>query len=147
MEIKSLEEFHNQAAAKDGKQRRCKSCVSLHTKNNKESNRKKANKWLNQNKEKAKVIAKKTKKKYRAKHTERENLRRAAKKRQTPDISKLEKAMIRGLYLIREILSNSCGEEYHVDHIVPICKGGAHVFDNLQIITAKENLKKGGRHE
>ena len=41
------------------------------------------------------------------------------------------------------ILGNSCGEKFHVDHIHPISKGGLHVFDNLQILSAEENLKKG----
>ena len=32
---------------------------------------------------------------------------------------------------------------YHVDHITPLAKGGAHHPDNLQILSAEENLKKG----
>ena len=33
----------------------------------------------------------------------------------------------------------------HVDHIVPLAKGGSHHQDNLQIISARENLEKGVR--
>jgi len=32
--------------------------------------------------------------------------------------------------------------DYHVDHIHPLSKGGAHHPMNLQILTAEENLKK-----
>lgn len=31
----------------------------------------------------------------------------------------------------------------HVDHIVPLSKGGAHVLANLRVISARENLRKG----
>jgi 5-methylcytosine-specific restriction endonuclease McrA len=35
----------------------------------------------------------------------------------------------------------------HVDHIRPLSKGGAHHQDNLQIISARENLEKGANYE
>jgi 5-methylcytosine-specific restriction endonuclease McrA len=35
------------------------------------------------------------------------------------------------------------GLDVHVDHVVPLSKGGEHHVDNLQIIPAVENLKKG----
>ena len=35
------------------------------------------------------------------------------------------------------------GALYHVDHIVPLCKGGLHVASNLQALNAIENNVKG----
>jgi len=34
-------------------------------------------------------------------------------------------------------------ECYAIDHIIPICKGGGHVWENLQIAHHDCNVKKG----
>jgi 5-methylcytosine-specific restriction endonuclease McrA len=34
---------------------------------------------------------------------------------------------------------------FHVDHIIPLAKGGAHLPENLQILPAEENLRKGAK--
>ena len=35
--------------------------------------------------------------------------------------------------------------EYHVDHVVPLCKGGDNSKENLVIACPKCNLSKGGK--
>ncbi len=39
------------------------------------------------------------------------------------------------------------GCEWHVDHTIPITKGGRHCLTNLQVVPASWNLSKGNRHE
>ena len=59
----------------------------------------------------------------------------------TTDLDLIEK-----IYEQRLIMAEENGEEYHVDHIIPLSKGGAHHQDNLRIITAKENMEKGNKY-
>ena len=40
-------------------------------------------------------------------------------------------------------LEAETGVAHHIDHIIPIAAGGTHTADNLQVLTAAENFKKG----
>ena len=42
-----------------------------------------------------------------------------------------------------------CGEAlttFHLDHIMPLALGGAHADENMQLLTPRCNMMKGGRH-
>ena len=53
---------------------------------------------------------------------------------------------IKAIYIERDRLNAEAGFiAYHVDHIHPIAKGGAHHPDNLQILSAEENIRKGAK--
>ena len=56
-------------------------------------------------------------------------------------LSDIDKARMTEIY----IQAKRLGSDYHVDHIVPLSRGGKHHPDNLQIVTAEYNLKKGNR--
>ena len=71
--------------------------------------------------------------------------RRARKLNQTPDLTQSQKDLIMGYYLEAKRLTEETGIPHEVDHIIPICKGGLHHPDNLQVLTKEENRKKGGR--
>jgi len=71
------------------------------------------------------------------------NKRRATKLNQTPVLSQAEIARIKDKYELSSYLTKLTGEQYHVDHIVPIIKGGLHHPLNLRVITAEDNLSKG----
>lgn len=38
------------------------------------------------------------------------------------------------------------GNDYHMDHIMPIALGGANTDDNIQLLRAKCNLRKSAKH-
>ncbi len=70
--------------------------------------------------------------------------RKARLKAQTPELSEQEKARISGLYRLRDSLNEDAGcIAYHVDHIVPLVRGGLHHPCNLRVISSIENAKKG----
>jgi len=66
--------------------------------------------------------------------------RRAIKYNQTPSDANENK--INFMYSLREIMCKNLKNNYHVDHIIPLNRGGLHHQNNLQIILASENLMK-----
>ena len=65
-----------------------------------------------------------------------------------PWLSRKQKSEIRQLYQIAITMTQTTGEQYVVDHIVPlrgesVC--GLHVPWNLRVITQDENLKKSNK--
>ena len=54
-----------------------------------------------------------------------------------------DKEQIRLIYEECYRITQETGIPHHVDHIIPLALGGLHHPSNLQILTAKENLKKG----
>lgn len=66
-------------------------------------------------------------------------LKRKLRKQTPPDA---DRHLITEFYKQAKFLTKTTGIQYHVDHIIPLSKGGKHHQDNLQVITAKENLRK-----
>jgi 5-methylcytosine-specific restriction endonuclease McrA len=86
--------------------------------------------WLRQPKEKVNCRAAK---------------RRALIKNQTPNLSEKEIELIFEIYKNCIKINQETGIPHEVDHIIPISKGGIHHPNNLQILTMKENRKKGNK--
>lgn len=80
------------------------------------------------------------------KRTQYVNKRRAAKLKATPSWSQDEKIAV--LYEKAKWLEQLTGKKYHVDHIIPlqgenVC--GLHVWENLQILEKKLNIRKSNK--
>lgn len=76
----------------------------------------------------------------------RNNERRARKLNATPKWFNAEKKKIQALYEKAQRLTFETGRLHHVDHIDPLCSDqicGLHCLNNLQILPAIENMKKG----
>ena len=71
---------------------------------------------------------------------------KARLKAQTPEMPKEEKKKISGLSQLRDAFNDDAGYgAYHVDHVVPIARGGLHHPENLRIIFSEINIKKEAR--
>jgi hypothetical protein len=74
--------------------------------------------------------------------------RTAIKKNAIPKWSNAE--MTETVYHLARMLTETTGEPYHVDHIVPLVSPyvcGLHWHGNLQILTASENQSKSNRFD
>lgn len=139
---KPLTEYYKNKQGKYGVYSKCKDCVKRYRNSVKDERTKYIEQYNSKHKERRKEYSRHWLENNRERHNANKARRRAAKKNQTPELSKLEKSMITGLYFISRVLSKSCGEPFEVDHIMPISKGGGHTYDNLQILTRAENRRK-----
>lgn len=84
------------------------------------------------------------------KHNALSKKRKVAKKQRVlPWLTKEHFKQIEEFYTIAKMFQMYTGQEYHVDHIVPLQGknvSGFHVPWNLQVIPAKQNLSKGNKH-
>jgi len=74
--------------------------------------------------------------------------RRKHRKATPPWLTRKQKSEIRQIYQIAITMTNTSGEQYVVDHIVPLRSSdvcGLHVPWNLRVITQEENLKKSNK--
>lgn len=97
--------------------------------------------WREENKEHEKIYNSKYKKENKEKVRANNSKRRANKIKALPSWADLDS--IKQIYL-------NCPKEHHVDHIIPLKNDlvcGLHVPDNLQYLTATENLNKHNKFE
>lgn len=73
--------------------------------------------------------------------------RRERLKSDYSNLTKDSKEIIRCFYDLRARLSNCTGIIFHVDHVVPLARGGSHSPCNLQVITSIANMRKHARLE
>ena len=69
---------------------------------------------------------------------------RALKLKATPVLTKQELKDIELYYILAQYLSEF-GTKHHVDHIIPLSKGGLHHPDNLQVLTERDNRCKNAK--
>jgi hypothetical protein len=74
--------------------------------------------------------------------------RRKHRQATPPWLTRQQKSEIRQIYQIAITMSKTTGEQYVVDHIVPLRSDavcGLHVPWNLRVMTQEENLKKSNK--
>jgi hypothetical protein len=152
-EVKPTTEFSLSKNRKDGRQAYCKVCAYEKTKASYKANPERRNEhgrrfskqyYLN-NKDKKKAYYGENKVRYASLSAKR----RASILLRTPKWLSVEQLKeIETEYALREWCSEVMGEEYHVDHIVPLQGkkvSGLHVPWNLRVIPASKNISKSNK--
>ena len=83
--------------------------------------------------------------KYPARVAANRAARRARVNAATVPLTASEREYVISLYATARTLTELTGEQYHVDHIKPLAKGGVHHPSNLQVMRGKDNIKKGAK--
>lgn len=101
--------------------------------------------WRKNNHEKFTSILKEWRKNNPGKQRTYDAIRRAEKKKGRKDLTKNQLAIITCLYDLSNRLGKKLGIKFHVDHVVPLSRGGKHEPTNLQVMPATLNVQKHAR--
>lgn len=153
-EVKPFSDFHKRSSSKSGYQAYCKPCKNKKTldfyhrkiSNNPEAKLKKSIYDRKRREERGEQLRAYDKERARLPHrkamkNESTRRRRATLKGATPE--DYDKEGVMAMYLLAQKFTMLTGVEMHVDHILPLSKGGKHDVDNLQLLAGVLNVRKG----
>jgi len=142
-------EAHKKEMNKYGKTYRKENVEKVSKKNKKhyEENKKHYEGYRKENKENKKEYDKKRLQTAngKAKDTEKSGKRRALKAGTSINNTPHENYLIECIYAFSRFKSETTGIPQHVDHVIPLSKGGLHNPSNMQILTATANMSKGAK--
>lgn len=141
--LEELNTFVKSSISKYGHQNLCKACATFRARTvfgQKEYTRRYRQRCGEQLKQKAAIQHKIWSASNRDKRNAVEAKRRFIKKNTV--VSATEAMLIRRKYRIAHVLTVITRIAHHVDHIIPLARGGTHTLSNLQILPAKQNLQK-----
>lgn len=107
--------------------------------------------WREANPERRREVARRHMKKYPEKFREKAATRRAATKQRLPAwFGELDELVLKEAAHLGRLREEATGIPWHVDHIIPLrgkTVSGLHTWNNLQVITATENVRKRNRFD
>ncbi len=83
---------------------------------------------------------------YKAKSAEANARRRLLKLNAEAIMTDAEKENYANLVVIRDNATALFGYDWHIDHVIPLTKGGTNAVDNLEVVPASWNLAKNNRN-
>jgi 5-methylcytosine-specific restriction endonuclease McrA len=93
-----------------------------------------SNRWKKNNPIKVKIMA-----------CNSEAKRRARMEGTSAHLNQEQQAIVKCFYDQAQRLQKRLGIKFHVDHIIPLSKGGMHIPTNLQVLPASINVRKHAR--
>ena len=129
---------------------RCKTCASItakrHYEKNKEHKHALARERYRNNPETRRAQAEAARRwRHKNKNRLREYRNARLKLEKLDHLTAEQAECVRLLYATAQALTESCGTPFHVDHIIPLSKGGEHAPWNLQILPGSANCAKHDR--
>ena len=99
-------------------------------------------KWFKTEKGKAARRRRNSSPSHRALNAMRKSQKRALEKL----MSDFDKFVYKEAYALRIMREKQFGTKWHIDHIIPVSKGGTNEYTNFQVVPAKWNLDKSNHH-
>ena len=145
---KELSDFYKNKASKDGLRNACKECTSIQSRAYNASNKESIAATKKAYREANRDDLADYNKAWREAHPDHKaaiNGRGSVEERGGAASEIYDVQLCIPFYEEARRLSKETGVPHHVDHIVPISRGGLHCQTNLQVLTAKENIQKGDK--
>ena len=101
--------------------------------------------WERANPEKVRAIKRKWEQDNPALRAQTAGRRRARIAGNSIALTPHQRHQVKQIYLLMKKLTLATGTQHHVDHYIPVAKGGPHSPENLWVIPAEQNYRKGSK--
>lgn len=122
----------------------------IYTAANREAIQSMARMWNRRNKDKIKPMSREYRSAWNERNKNKLRVYQANRRARSQTTGKLSQGLANRLLRLQRGKCACCGKElgsdYHMDHIIPLARGGANTDDNIQLLRAACNLQKNAKH-
>lgn len=73
-------------------------------------------------------------------------LKDARKRALEKEMTDFDKFVFKEAYALKQLRKETLNTLWHIDHTIPISKGGTNAYNNIEVVPARWNLDKSNRH-